>query len=121
MMDFRRGEGVFLACSFWMVTNLWLIGRKDDAVALYERLLELRNDVGLLSEEYDPVGKRLVGNFPQALSHIALVHAAYAMSGMWKPERQRIALMTRIAAESSTTKSRLIGPLIRDCIIWLLP
>lgn len=80
------GEGVFLACSFWMVTNLWLIGRKDDAVALFERLLELRNDVGLLSEEYDPIGKRLVGNFPQALTHIALVHAAYAISDMWRPE-----------------------------------
>jgi GH15 family glucan-1,4-alpha-glucosidase len=83
------GEGVFLACSFWMVTNLWLIGRKDDAVALYERLLALRNDVGLLSEEYDPVGKRLVGNFPQALTHIALLHAAYAISGMWRPEGSR--------------------------------
>ena len=80
------GEGVFLACSFWMVTNLWLIGRKDDAIALYERLLGLRNDVGLLSEEYDPVGKRLVGNFPQALTHIALIHAAYAISGIWHPQ-----------------------------------
>jgi GH15 family glucan-1,4-alpha-glucosidase len=80
------GEGVFLACSFWMVTNLWLIGRKDDAVALYERLLKLRNDVGLLSEEYDPAGERLVGNFPQALTHIALIHAAYVLSGMWRPE-----------------------------------
>ena len=80
------GEGVFLACSFWMVTNLWLIGRKDDAIALYERLLKLRNDVGLLSEEYDPIGKRLVGNFPQALTHISLIHAACAISGMWTPE-----------------------------------
>ena len=80
------GEGVFLACSFWMVTDLWLIGRKDDAIALYERLLKLRNDVGLLSEEYDPVGKRLVGNFPQALTHIALIHAAYAISGVWHPQ-----------------------------------
>jgi len=79
------GEGAFLACSFWMVTNLWLIGRKDEAKAMYERLLGLRNDVGLLSEEYDPVGKRLVGNFPQALSHIALIHAAFAMSGEWHP------------------------------------
>ena len=80
------GEGAFLACSFWMVTNLWLIGRKADAKAMFERLLALRNDVGLLSEEYDPVGKRLVGNFPQALSHIALLHSAFAMSGLWKPE-----------------------------------
>ena len=80
------GEGAFLACSFWMVSNLWLIGRNADATALYERLLALRNDVGLLSEEYDPVGKRMVGNFPQALTHIALIHAAFAMAGEWKPE-----------------------------------
>jgi GH15 family glucan-1,4-alpha-glucosidase len=80
------GEGAFLACSFWMVTSLWLMGRKVDAKAMFERLLALRNDVGLLSEEYDPVGRRMVGNFPQALSHIALLHAAFAMSGLWKPE-----------------------------------
>jgi GH15 family glucan-1,4-alpha-glucosidase len=79
-------EGVFLACSFWMVTNLWLIGRRADAKALYERLLALRNDAGLLSEEYDPKAKRMLGNFPQALSHIALVHAAFAISDVWKPE-----------------------------------
>ncbi len=81
------GEGAFLACSFWMVSNLWLIGRKRDATALYERLLNLRNDTGLLSEEYDPVHKRLLGNFPQALSHIALVHAAFTISGTWRPDR----------------------------------
>jgi GH15 family glucan-1,4-alpha-glucosidase len=52
---------------------------------LFERLLKLRNGVGLLSEEYDPVKKRMLGNFPQALSHIALVHSAFAMSGIWKP------------------------------------
>ncbi len=80
------GEGAFLACSFWMVINLWLIGRKSDATAMFERLLALRNDVGLLSEEYDFAGKRLVGNFPQALSHISMLHSAFAMSGMWKPE-----------------------------------
>lgn len=80
------GEGAFLACSFWMVDNLWLLGRKADAKALYERLLALRNDVGLLAEEYDPAAKRMVGNFPQALSHIALVHAAFAMAGEWVPE-----------------------------------
>ncbi|HEX3967098.1 MAG TPA: glycoside hydrolase family 15 protein [Edaphobacter sp.] len=80
------GEGVFLACSFWMVTDLWLIGREADAKAMFERLLLLRNDVGLLSEEYDPVGKRMLGNFPQALSHIALIHSAFAISGLWRPE-----------------------------------
>ncbi|MGV2289508.1 glycoside hydrolase family 15 protein [Trinickia sp. YCB016] len=68
------GEGTFLACSFWLVDNLALQGRLDDAHALFERLLSLANDVGLLSEEYDPETKRLVGNFPQAFSHVALVH-----------------------------------------------
>jgi GH15 family glucan-1,4-alpha-glucosidase len=80
------GEGEFLACSFWMVANLWLIGRRDDAKRLFERLLRLRNDVGLLAEEYDSQTQRMVGNFPQALSHIALVHAAFAMSGDWVPK-----------------------------------
>ncbi|MFC5430410.1 glycoside hydrolase family 15 protein [Paraburkholderia denitrificans] len=68
------GEGTFLACSFWMVDNLALQGRMDDARRMYERLLSLANDVGLLSEEYDPLSGRLVGNFPQAFSHVALVH-----------------------------------------------
>ena len=78
-------EGQFLACSFWMVANLWLMGRKGDARRLFERLLALRNDVGLLGEEYDSGRRRMVGNFPQALSHISLVHAAFAMGGAWKP------------------------------------
>ncbi|SAL74255.1 glycoside hydrolase 15-like protein [Caballeronia terrestris] len=68
------GEGTFLACSFWLVDNLALQGRLDEAVAMFERLVGLANDVGLLSEEYDTVAKRLVGNFPQAFSHVALVH-----------------------------------------------
>lgn len=71
------GEGVFLACSFWMVSSLKVIGRIDDARALFERLLTLCNDLGLLSEEYDPAAARLVGNFPQTFSHIALVNAAF--------------------------------------------
>jgi len=71
------GEGVFLACSFWMVSSLKAIGRERDARRLFERLLKLRNDVGLLSEEYDVGRKRLVGNFPQAFSHISLVNAAF--------------------------------------------
>jgi GH15 family glucan-1,4-alpha-glucosidase len=71
------GEGVFLACSFWMVSSLKAAGRKGDARKLFERLLRLRNDVGLLSEEYDVAHKRLVGNFPQAFSHIALANAAF--------------------------------------------
>jgi GH15 family glucan-1,4-alpha-glucosidase len=71
------GEGVFLACSFWMVSSLKATGREEEAVRLFERLLSLTNDLGLLSEEYDIHGKRLVGNFPQAFSHIALVNAAF--------------------------------------------
>jgi GH15 family glucan-1,4-alpha-glucosidase len=71
------GEGVFLACSYWMVSALKAIGRVRDARALFNRLLRLRNDLGLLSEEYDTERKRLVGNFPQAFSHIAMVNAAF--------------------------------------------
>jgi GH15 family glucan-1,4-alpha-glucosidase len=73
-------EGVFLPCSFWMASCLHLIGRKDDARKLFERLLGLRNDLGLLSEEYDPIAKRQLGNFPQAFSHVALVVAALVLS-----------------------------------------
>jgi GH15 family glucan-1,4-alpha-glucosidase len=79
-------EGVFLACSFWMVACLHLLGRTGEAKDMFDRLLALRNDVGLLSEEYDPAAKRMLGNFPQALSHIALAHAAFTLSGQWQPE-----------------------------------
>jgi len=80
------GEGVFLACSFWMVISLYLIGRQDDAFAMFDRLLTLRNDVGLLSEEWDTKNKRMVGNFPQAFSLITLAHAAFTLAGSWRPE-----------------------------------
>ena len=79
------GEGVFLACSFWMVSALKLQGRDDDAKKLFERVLSLANDVGLLAEEYDTSAKRLVGNFPQALSHISLVNAAISLAGFQAP------------------------------------
>jgi GH15 family glucan-1,4-alpha-glucosidase len=75
------GEGVFLACSFWMVSALKAVGRVGDARRLFERLLKLRTDLGLLSEEYDVDRKRLVGNFPQAFSHISLVNAAFDLEG----------------------------------------
>ena len=74
------GEGAFLACTFWLADSYALDGRRDDAVALFERLLALRNDVGLLSEEYDPKAGRLVGNFPQAFSHVALVATALTLA-----------------------------------------
>jgi GH15 family glucan-1,4-alpha-glucosidase len=70
------GEGLFLACSFWLADNMVLQGRREDGRALFERLLALRNDVGLLAEEYDPVTKRQCGNFPQAFSHVALIGTA---------------------------------------------
>ena len=70
------GEGAFLACSFWLVDNYVLQERYDEAHELFERLLALRNDVGLLAEEYDPVGKRQLGNFPQAFSHLSLINSA---------------------------------------------
>jgi GH15 family glucan-1,4-alpha-glucosidase len=70
------GEGAFLACSFWLVNALHMIGRYDEAEKLFDRLLSLRNDLGLLSEEYDPRYARLVGNFPQAFSHMPLIQSA---------------------------------------------
>ena len=73
-------EGVFLPCSFWLVDGLYLIGRKEEAKKLFERLLGVQNDLGLLSEEYDPASKRQLGNFPQAFSHVALVNAALLLS-----------------------------------------
>jgi GH15 family glucan-1,4-alpha-glucosidase len=84
------GEGVFLACSFWMVGSLKAVGREDEARELFKKLLELPNDLGLLSEEYDPKAKRMVGNFPQAFSHIALVNAAFDLEdGAGVRERSR--------------------------------
>jgi GH15 family glucan-1,4-alpha-glucosidase len=73
-------EGVFLACSFWLAEALALIGRKHEAMELFERLLALTNDVGLLAEEYDPVQARQLGNFPQAFTHINLIHTVQALS-----------------------------------------
>ena len=73
-------EGAFLACSFWLVDALHGLGRSDEALALFERLLGLRNDVGLLAEEWDPVARRQVGNFPQAFSHEPLVNSARQLS-----------------------------------------
>jgi GH15 family glucan-1,4-alpha-glucosidase len=83
------GEGAFYACGFWLADNYVLQGRKDDASRLFERLIGTANDVGLLSEEYDVHAKRLVGNFPQAFSHVGLVNTAYNIAGGLKPAEQR--------------------------------
>jgi GH15 family glucan-1,4-alpha-glucosidase len=83
------GEGVFLACSFWLADAYLMLGRREDAQRLFERLLSLRNDLGLLSEQYDPGTHRLIGNFPQAFSHLALVNTASNLSHSEKPAEQR--------------------------------
>jgi GH15 family glucan-1,4-alpha-glucosidase len=83
------GEGAFLACSFWLADNLVLQGRHDEAQVLFERLLSLRNDVGLLAEEYDPRAGRMLGNFPQAFSHVALVNTALNLTRATGPADQR--------------------------------
>ena len=83
------GEGAFLPCSFWLVDCLVLTGRREEATALYDRLLGLRNDVGLLSEEYDPHTKRLVGNFPQAFTHVGLVNSALNLDRTVGPADRR--------------------------------
>jgi GH15 family glucan-1,4-alpha-glucosidase len=85
------GEGAFLACSFWLADAYVLTGRMNDARRLFERLLALRNDVGLLAEEYDTRARRLVGNFPQAFSHIALINTAHNIARATKPAHQRAA------------------------------
>ena len=83
------GEAPFLACSFWLADNLALMGRRDDARLLFERLLSLGNDVGLLAEEYDPATKRLLGNFPQAFSHVGLIKTASNLSQPQGPAKDR--------------------------------
>jgi GH15 family glucan-1,4-alpha-glucosidase len=83
------GEGAFLACSFWLADAYMLLGRVDAARALCERLLKLRNDVGLLAEEYDTRAGRLVGNFPQAFSHVAIVNTTHNILRATKPAQQR--------------------------------
>jgi GH15 family glucan-1,4-alpha-glucosidase len=85
------GEGAFIACSFWLADAYVLTGRLDDAQKVFERLLTLRTDLGLLSEQYDPSGGRLLGNFPQAFSHIALVNTAHNLQRAAKPAEQRAA------------------------------
>jgi GH15 family glucan-1,4-alpha-glucosidase len=83
------GEAAFLVCTLWLADNLALLGRSGEARRLFERVLDLRNDVGLLSEEYDPAARRLVGNFPQALSHVGLVNTAHNLATRRGPAERR--------------------------------
>jgi GH15 family glucan-1,4-alpha-glucosidase len=83
------GEGAFLACSFWLADAYISIGRREDAKKLFKRLLSIRNDLGLLAEEYEPRHKRHQGNFPQAFSHVALINTAFNLTRAEKPQEQR--------------------------------
>jgi GH15 family glucan-1,4-alpha-glucosidase len=83
------GEGAFLPCTFWLADNYVLQGRHDEARALFERLVGLANDVGLLAEEYDPREKRLLGNFPQAFSHVSLINTAHNLTRARGPAADR--------------------------------
>ena len=82
-------EGAFIACSFWFVDNLVLIGRRDDAREMFERLLAISTDLGFMSEEYDIGAKRLIGNFPQAFSHIAMINSAFNLDTEASPAKER--------------------------------
>jgi GH15 family glucan-1,4-alpha-glucosidase len=101
------GEGAFLACSFWLADNWLLQDRVDDAQALFDRLLTYRNDVGLLAEEYDPVARRQLGNFPQAFSHLALINTATGLAGRAGTAHQRSAgsCMTQGAQVSTNPRA----------------
>jgi GH15 family glucan-1,4-alpha-glucosidase len=89
------GEGAFLPCTFWLVDNLALMGREQEARDLFARLAALANDVGLLAEEYDPKAQRQLGNFPQAFTHVSLVNSACNLSGLHGPARRRAELGAR--------------------------
>jgi GH15 family glucan-1,4-alpha-glucosidase len=98
------GEGAFLACSFWLADAYCLLGRREDAERLFEQLIGLCNDLGLLSEEYDPHAPRQLGNFPQAFSHVALINTAFNLTRAEKPCEQRSDLpegTTRKAEEAA--------------------
>ena len=83
------GEATFITCSYWLVDNLAMLGRRDEARELFEHLLALRNDVGLLAEEYDPVERRQLGNFPQAFSHVGLINSAHNLTTTRGPAQER--------------------------------
>ena len=98
------GEGAFLPCSFWLADAYLLLGRRDDAEKLFKTLVGLCNDVGLLSEEYDPRAKRQLGNFPQAFSHVALINTAFNLTRTDKPAEQRAELPKGTAKSAEATR-----------------
>ncbi|MFJ3363578.1 glycoside hydrolase family 15 protein [Streptomyces anthocyanicus] len=100
----KGDEGAFLLCSFWLVDGLALTGRRDEARCLFERLLALRNDLGLLAEEYDPVQQRQLGNFPQAFSHMGLIQSALLLQQMATQSSRRHGAVA-VPAPRSTSRS----------------
>jgi hypothetical protein len=105
------GEGAFLPCSFWLADCYALTGRRPEAEALFERLLSLSNDVGLFAEEYDPHTRRMLGNFPQALSHMALVNTASLLS---MPEHEAQSASAEGERPASTAAHPSVAPLRGD-------
>jgi len=99
-----HGEGAFLACSFWLADALVLLGEREEGGRLFEQLLAVRNDVGLLSEEFDPRAARLVGNFPQAFSHVALINTAQNLARGKKPAEQRAGKAAIAATDRSSAQ-----------------
>jgi GH15 family glucan-1,4-alpha-glucosidase len=99
-------EGAFILCSFWLADAYVLLGRLEDATRLFERMLALCNDVGLLSEEYDPDARRLIGNFPQGFSHIGLINTAFNLVKAHGPARQRA---ERVAPKDGGATSEKAG------------
>ena len=82
------GDGAFLPCSFWLADNYLMSGRRDEAIKLFERMLDARNDVGLISEEYDPKAQRMLGNFPQAFTHVSLINTAQNLINHSAPQHR---------------------------------
>ena len=103
-------DGAFLPCSFWLADNFVLQGRVDDARAVFERLAAVANDVGLLAEEYDPVAGRLVGNFPQAFTHVALVNTAHNLGLVRGPAQRRADAWPVSRRHASTSRSSAARP-----------
>ena len=105
------GEGVFLPCSFWLADTLILLDRQAEAERLFERVLALRNDVGLLSEEYDVTSGRLVGNFPQAFSHIALINTGHALGDLCAHRRHETGGVSGEAPKAESESGANASPL----------
>jgi GH15 family glucan-1,4-alpha-glucosidase len=102
------GEGAFLACSFWLADVYILQGRRHEAEQLFKRLVGLSSDLGLLSEEYDPEAQRLVGNFPQAFSHVALINTAFNLTRALMPIEQRSQEIVEASLRGHFSVSRLV-------------